>query len=127
MVYYLSIWHLGDPVGNIDSAGVFGSYIGLVLLVAVFCAIGLLASSITEKQIVSFLVGVLFCFILYHAFDAWAILQTWSKYSLNISQIGIRYHYCALSKGVVDSRDLVYFIFVIVVLLHLTNKVINMR
>ena len=125
--YYFSIYYLSSPFGNIDTAGVVGSYIGLLLLAAVFAAVGLFASSLTERQIIAFLLGVLFCFLLYQGFEAWTTLQTWKSYSLLLAQLGIQYHYEALSRGVVDSRDLLYFFTLISLLLWTTRLILTHR
>ncbi len=124
-VYYFTLRHLGNQPGNIDTAAVIGSYLGLVMLTAVFSAIGLLASSLTENQTVAFLLGVFFCFLLYQGFDAWQTLQAWKNYALYIGQLGVLYHYDALRKGVVDSRDLVYFGSMVVTLLFFTKVVLK--
>jgi ABC-2 type transport system permease protein len=116
-IYYFSIAYLANPSGNIDTAAVVGSYLGLMLLAATFAGIGIAASSLTESQIIAFLVGVLGCFLLYQGFDAWSTLQTWKSYALLIAQFGLLYHYEALSRGVIDSRDLIYFMSVIVILI----------
>lgn len=108
-IYYWILWYLSSPVGNIDTAAVVGSYFGLFLLASTFVVIGLLASICTSRQLVAFLLGTFFCFVLYQGFDSWKILTSWSKNSLLISQLGIKHHYNALSSGVVDSRDLFYF------------------
>ncbi len=70
VIYYFSIYMLGDPVGNIDTPGVMGSYIGLILLGGVFCAAGIFASSITTNQIVSFILAAFLCFILFSGFES---------------------------------------------------------
>ena len=108
LIYYFSIYRLGNPTGNIDTAGVIGSYIGLALLASVFCAMGICASSLTTNQIVSFILAAFFCFISYNGFDSLATLTTGS--ALLIKQLGILYHYEALSKGLIDSRDVIYFL-----------------
>jgi ABC-2 type transport system permease protein len=125
--YYFSVYQLGNPPGNIDTAAVVGGYIGMMLLAAVFAAIGLFASSLTQRQIVAFLLGVLTCFLLYQGFDAWTTLQTWKSYSLLIAQLGIHYHYEALSRGVIDTRDLLYFASMTMAFLFATGWVLNYK
>jgi len=125
LIYYLSISRLGNPVGNIDTAGVIGSYIGLSLLASVFCAIGICASSLTTNQIVSFILAAFFCFIFYTGFDSLATLASGS--ALAIKQLGILYHYEALSKGLIDSRDVVYFLSVTGLILLCAKTVIGSR
>lgn len=109
-IYYWILWSLSTPIGNLDSAAIVGSYFGLVLLAASFTIIGLFSSIITNKQIVAFIIASFFCGIFYQGFESLKILLDWSKYSLELSQFGIKYHYNSISRGVIDSRDLIYFI-----------------
>lgn len=127
LLYYYSLYQLGNPVGNIDTAGVAGSYVGLFLLGAVFAAIGVFASSITENQIVAFLVALFLCFILYTGFSSLAAIDVWGTWSYVIQQLGILYHYNALSRGLIDSRNLVYFLSMIILMLSLTKLVLSSR
>jgi ABC-2 type transport system permease protein len=108
LVYYYSVYTLGTPGGNIDTGGVIGSYIGLFLLGAGFCAIGLFASSISKNQIIAFTVAVFLCFFFYSGFDS--LSQILSLQSLGLENLGITEHYQSVSRGVLDTRDLVYFI-----------------
>jgi ABC-2 type transport system permease protein len=108
--YVLTIYCLASPKGNIDGGALWGSYIGLLLLAAIFLAIGLCVSAATHSQVVAFLVSTLACFLLYQGFEAWSTLQSWHQASLFISQLGILYHYEALSRGVIDLRDIAYFL-----------------
>jgi ABC-2 type transport system permease protein len=126
LLYYYSVYKLGSPEGNIDSAATVGSYLGLALLAAVFAAIGVLASALTRDQIISFLVAVVGCFLVYSGFDSLAsVLQGSSAYY--VSQLGIAAHYRDLSKGLVDSRDLVYFFSVVAVALQATRLALRSR
>ncbi|HEX7015472.1 MAG TPA: gliding motility-associated ABC transporter permease subunit GldF [Cyclobacteriaceae bacterium] len=127
LVYYISVYQLGDPVGNIDSAGVMGSYIGFLLLGGVFCSVGILASAITPNQIVAFITAAFLCFFLYAGFDRLAAINLWSEYALAIRQLGLLYHYEAIGKGLVDSRDLIYFLSVGFVMLATTKVVLSAR
>jgi ABC-2 type transport system permease protein len=126
-VYYFSLYQLGSPEGNIDTPGVMGSFLGMVLLGGVFCAIGIFASSITTNQIVSFILASFFCFLFYTGFDSTASLFSDGRVSLLIKQWGILYHYESLSKGLIDSRDLSYFLGVAGVLLVATKTVLSSR
>ncbi|MCI1185946.1 gliding motility-associated ABC transporter permease subunit GldF [Hymenobacter sp. DH14] len=126
LLYYYSVYQLGSPEGNIDSAATVGSYLGLALLAAVFAAIGVLASALTRDQIIAFLVAVVGCFLVYSGFDSLAsVLQGSSAYY--VSQLGIAAHYRDLSKGLVDSRDLVYFFSVVAVALQATRLALRSR
>jgi len=127
LIYYYSIYHLGNPVGNIDSAGVAGSYLGLTLLGGVFVGIGIFSSSLTENQIVAFVMSVFFCFILYSGFDSLASIDVWGRFSSLIDQLGLLRHYLALGKGLIDSRNVIYLLSVIVVMILATNLVLKSR
>ena len=125
LIYYFSVSQLGNPVGNIDTAAVIGSYIGLALLAAVFCAIGLLTSTFSTNQIVSFIVASFFCFLFYIGFDS--ISSFAGNSALMIKQVGILYHYESLSKGLIDSRDLIYIGTLTFLLLVSTKVVVGSR
>lgn len=127
LIYYISVYQLGVQVGNIDSAGTFGSYIGLLLLGASYVSIGVFASSLTENQIVAFLISVLLCLIMYVGFDQLASLQVFGSAELFILSLGINEHYTSLSRGVVDSRDVIYFISLIFIFALATRLVIQSR
>lgn len=127
LVYYFSIRALGNPEGNIDTPAVVGSYIGLSLLGGVFCSVGIMASSITSNQIIAFITAAFLCFILFTGFESMAALNVWSEYALFIKQFGILYHYDALSKGRIDSRDLIYFMSVGALMVLITKVVLSAR
>lgn len=127
VVYYYSIYQLGNPVGNIDTAGVIGSYIGLTLLGAVFTSIGIFSSLTSSSQIVSFILSVFLCFIIYAGFESIAGIDVWGQSSLLLEQLGILYHYKSLSKGLIDSRDIIYFLSVIALMLGFTKFLLGSR
>ncbi len=127
LVYYGSVYWLGLPPGNIDSAGFTGSFLGLLLLGAIFTAVGVFASSITDSQIVAFIIAIIFCFLLYFGFDLVAEVNVWGTWSETVRNFGISYHYTALAKGLIDSRDLVYFLSIIALMLGATKFVLGMR
>ncbi len=128
LLYYYSVYELGATPGNIDSAGTAGSYLGLILLGAVFTSIGIFASSITDNQIVAFVIAVFLCFILYTGFSSLAQIDVWSSYSFIISRLSLDFHYNALSKGLIDSRNVMYFLSIILLFLYLTKMVLeNLR
>jgi ABC-2 type transport system permease protein len=127
LVYYFSVYTLGNPAGNVDSAGVFGSYIGLALLGAVFTAIGIFASSISDNQIISFIVAAFLCFILYAGFSSLTSINAWGNLAFFMNQLGIDYHYNSLSKGLIDSRNVLYFLSIIALMLMATRLVIGSR
>jgi ABC-2 type transport system permease protein len=118
LVYYYSVYTLGTPQGNIDTGAVIGSYIGLFLLGATFAAIGLFASAITKNQIIAFTIAVFLCFFFYSGFDSLSGLL--SLQNTGIQSLGINDHYQSISRGVLDTRDLAYFIIVAAVFIWLT-------
>lgn len=127
LIYYFSVWQLGDPVGNVDSAAVAGSYIGLVLLAATFAALGVFASSITRDQIIAFVVAGFACYLLYAGFDALAGLNVWGRGGYLLAQLGIAYHYGTIAKGLIDSRDVLYFLSIIALALGATRLALATR
>src|SRR6185503_6268745 len=123
LVYYYSVYALGNPQGNIDTGGVIGSYIGLFLLGGVFCAIGLFCSSVSKNQVIAFTIAVFLCFFFYSGFDS--LSQLLSLQNLTLENIGITQHYQSVSRGVLDTRDLVYFIVLAGIFICLTLFVLN--
>lgn len=127
LVYYYSIVQLGDPVGNIDHAGFFGSWIGLVFIGAVFASIGILGSALTSHQIVAFILGVFISFLLYFGLTAFVQLQVMSPFALFLEEMSLSYHYQSMSRGVIDAQNIAYFLSVIVLMLGLTGILIRRK
>ena len=128
LIYYYSVYQLGYPKGNLDSGGIIGSYIGLFFLAAVFVAIGIFASSVTSNQIVSFILAAFLCFFCFFAFGYLSNLPIFvGSIDYTIQKFGISYHYSALSKGVIDSRSIIYFISVIFFFIVLTMHSLKQR
>ena len=119
LIYVFSIYQLGNPVGNIELGTTFGSFIGLLFLAAAYTAIGIFSSTLSKNQIVAFMVAVFISFLFYFVFDA---LSDFNFFESNILQwLGVQQHYNSLSKGVIDTRDIIYFISVTVFFLYLTK------
>lgn len=127
LIYYYSIHTLGNPVGNLDTPGIIGSYIGLSLLAGVFCAIGIFASCITPNQIVAFIVAAFLCFLIFSGFESISTLNLWSANALSIKQLGILFHYESMSRGLIDSKDVIYFLSVIFLMLSITKLILGSR
>ncbi|HYC86660.1 MAG TPA: gliding motility-associated ABC transporter permease subunit GldF [Chryseosolibacter sp.] len=127
VIYYFSLYTLGNPAGNIDTPGVIGSYVGLLLLASVFCATGIMASSLTSSQIVAFIVAAFLCFIIFTGFESLSMIAGSGSVALTIKQLGILYHYDSLSKGLIDSRDVIYFLTVIFLMLLITRIIVGSR
>jgi ABC-2 type transport system permease protein len=127
LIYFYSVYKLGAPPGNIDLGATWGSYIGLLLLGAVFVSIGLFCSSLTDKQVLAFILSVFLCGFAYIGFEFIYSLDLFGKIDLLIQSMGINAHYVSMSRGVIDTRDLLYFISLIVVFLLLTKISIERR
>lgn len=127
LVYYYSVYQLGMPPGNIDSGAMWGSYLGLLLLGGSFVAIGLFSSSVTDNQIVSFVLAALLSAFFYVGFAFIWPLDIFSEVGLFIGNLGILAHYDSISRGVIDSRDIIYFISLIAFFLMLTRFVLASR
>ncbi len=110
LIHYALVYNLAEPVGNIDSSAFFGSFIGLFFLSAAFCAIGIWASGLTQSQIVAFIVGLVGCFLLFYGFDLLASLFQDGKVVNAIQWFGFSEHYRSISRGVIDLRDIIYFL-----------------
>lgn len=127
LIYYITVYSYGNPVGNIDSGGTWGSYIGLLLLASGYVAIGIFASSITNNQIVSFLVAAMLCFFMYTGFQSIGSFDWFGSLDDFIVKLGIQDHYTSLSRGLIDSRDVIYFIALIAIFILLTKTVLSSR
>ena len=124
LLYFYSVYELGSPRGNIDTGATWGSYIGLLLLGSCYVAIGLFSSSLTDNQIVSFILSMFLCFFCFTAFEQLSKLSLLSQIDFLIEWLGINFHYQNISRGVLDSRDVIYFISFSAFFLGLTNKTI---
>lgn len=127
LIYYFTVSELGLPRGNIDTGAVLGSYIGLLLLGAAFTGIGIFASSITKNQVIAFALATFLCFIAYNGFDALSQLFILSNLEGIFLALSINEHYQSMSRGVLDTRDLVYFISFVLVFLGAAKLVIGGR
>ena len=127
LIYYYSLYQLGSPKGNIDTSAVIGSYVGLLLLGAIFCALGIMASTLVANQIVAFMLAALLCFTFYAGFESASLLFSDGGTAILIKQFGIRYHFESMSRGLIDSRDLIYFIGLGGVLLLSAKTVLSSR
>lgn len=122
VLYYYTIYQLGSPKGNLDSGAVLGSYLGLILLAGCFTSIGLFASSLSKNQITAFVLATFLCFLLYYGFFFFSSLPVFvGRGDILVQMLGIDFHYEAISKGVIDTRNVVYFLSVIAFFLFLTQ------
>ncbi len=127
LVYFFSVYYLGNPPGNLDVGGTVGSYIGLFFLASIYAAIGVFASSLTNNQIIAFIITVIISFIFYLGFEFLSSMWIFNSMEAFIVDLGINAHYQSMSRGVIDTRDIIYFLSVIVVFIYLTKTVIQNR
>ena len=127
LIYYYSVHKLGSPVGNIDTGGMWGSYIGLLFLGAAFVSIGIFASAITDNQVVSFILALFLCFFIYTGFDFIGSFSLFGKFDNVILALGINQHYVSMSRGVIDTRDMIYFLSLIALFVISTRTVLESR
>ena len=123
-IYYYTVQQLSLPPG-IDAGGTWGSYIGLLFLAGAFVSIGIFASSLTENQVVAFIVAVFLCVFCYMGFE-W-ISQLFGSMDTFLLSLGINEHYISMSRGVIDTRDMLYFISLIAVFIALTKTMLESR
>jgi len=127
LIYYLSVHQLGAPPGNIDTGSMWGSYIGLLLLGAGFVAIGVFASSVSDNQVVAFIIAVFLSFFLYAGFDSIAGIIGSGSVANVVYLMGINAHYSSMSRGVIDTRDVIYFVSMVSFFIMLTRTVLESR
>ncbi len=127
LIYYFSLRYISNPVGNVDTAGIMGAYLGLLFLASAYTAIGIFASSLSENQIVAFIIALFLSFVLFMGFSAVANVAAFASISTIIAQIGMQYHYNALGKGLIDLRDVVYFLSVTMLFIYATFWILKLK
>ncbi|PWG05184.1 gliding motility-associated ABC transporter permease subunit GldF [Polaribacter aquimarinus] len=118
LTYVYTVYSLGNPVGNIDFGSTMGSYLGLFFLASAYTAVGLFTSTLSKNQIVAFILGVFITFFLYYGFDA---ISNSLGNDLTIKKLGINEHFKSISRGVLDTRDIIYFLSVTFFFLFITK------
>ena len=127
LIYFISIYLLGETIGNLDVGGITGSYLGLFMLSSAFIAIGIFASAISSNQVVAFLIAIICNAIVYYGFGILSEVTFFQNWDLFISNLGIAYHYNVMSKGVIDSRDILYFMSICFLFLMLSKTTIQLK
>lgn len=127
LVCYFSVYTLGYPVGNVDTGGIVGSYIGLLLLGGAFVAIGVFCSSLTWNQIVAFILAAVLCAVAYLGFESLYHMELFGSGDLFVKNLGMMDHYDSMSRGVIDTRDVLYFASVAILFLMATRLVLQSR
>jgi len=124
LIYVVNIYYLGEIIGNLDLAGIIGSYIGLISLCSLFSSVSVYASSIVGNQIISFLLAILLNTLFYFGFDLLSEISLLQNIDLIIQQIGVSFHYDSMSKGLIKFSDVVYFTSFTFLFIKLTELVI---
>jgi len=125
IIYYFSVSYLAEPQGNVDSGAFWGSFIGLIMLAAVYSAIGIFSSALSNNQIVSFVTAVVISFILFYGFELLTGFFSSGQSIQMLDNLGIHAHYKSMSRGVIDSRDVVYFLIVVFIFLFVTERKVS--
>jgi ABC-2 type transport system permease protein len=118
LVYVYILYGLGLPEGNIDLGSTLGSYFGLLFLIAAYSAIGIFTSTISENQIVAFIIAVFLCFFFYFGFDGISTLI--AGFEDLIASLGMKNHFQSMGRGVIDTRDVIYFVSITALFLSFT-------
>ncbi len=121
LIYVKVLYDLGYPIGNLDMGVTLGSYFGLFFLILTYSAIGTFTSSLTDNQIVAFISAVFICFSFYYGFEGISKISSTESYNPIIAYLGMDYHYKSISRGVIDTRDVIYFMSISVLFLQLTS------
>lgn len=127
LIWYFSVVALGNPVGNIDHGGTWGSYTGLLMLACAYAAIGIFCSSLTDNLVISFMLAVLLCLFFCYGFEQIANLFSAGVAGNIIISLGIMDHYQSMSRGVIDTRDIVYFLALIAIFILMTRTSVDYK
>jgi len=125
LIYYISMYNLGSPVGIIDGGATFTSYIGLILLGATFVAIGTFASTLTSSQIVAFILAMFLCWLFYTGLDLLGSFSLMGGFDSIIKSAGMTYHYDSIKRGVIDTTNVIYFLSMITLFIFAALTVIK--
>lgn len=126
-IFYISVYLLGETPGNLDNGGTWGAFIGLFFLASVYASAGLFASALTDNQVIAFILAVLISFFLFTGFDSFAYLPGLKKIDEFVISLGINEHYKSMSRGVIDIRDILYFLGVVIIFNEATRLVLLSR
>jgi ABC-2 type transport system permease protein len=127
LFYYFTVGELGSPQWNVDLGAMWGSYLGLLFLSSGFAAIGIFASSISSNQIIAFILGVFLSFFCFVGLESMSSLEVFGIADHIILKLGINEHYISMSRGVIDTRDVLYFAALIGIFLWFTKLKLDSR
>lgn len=121
LIYFYTIYSLGVPEGNIDIGMTIGGYLGLVILIGGFSALGILASSLSSNQIMAYLIGILLCFVMYFGIEQLASYKLLGAADFILQNIGFYQHFTSFTRGLIDTRDVFYFILIVLICLKIAE------
>lgn len=127
LIYYISVYLLGETPGNLDKGGTLGAFTGLFFLAAIYASAGIFSSALTDNQVIAFIIAVLISFFMFMGFDSFAYLPGLKRLDEVVIGLGINEHYKSISRGVIDMKDIVYFIAVSVIFNEATRLVLLSR
>lgn len=127
ILYFVSVYFLAIPVGNVDIGAFAGSFLGLILISGVYISIGIMASALVINQILSFIIALIICFFMFYGFELIASFFTSGMMIFLLQNTGIHAHYQSISRGVIESADLIYFCLVTIIFLFLSVKLLNIK
>lgn len=127
LIYYFSISKLGNPAGNIDTGAMWGSYFGLILLGGAYTAMGIFSSSVTDNQIVALIISMVLCLFFYTVLGMVGDIQALDSIGKSVEWFGLDYHYYSMSRGVLDTRDIIYMLSFSALFIWLTKTVFESR
>ena len=121
LIYAYTVYQLGNPIGNLAIGTTVGSFLGLLFLASAYTSIGIFSSSLSKNQLVSFIISIFITFFLYYGFEALAIYNLFGDLDYTIQNFGMSGHFNSIGKGVLDTRDLIYFFSITYLFLFLTK------
>ena len=122
LLYVYTVQQLGNPIGNIDPGSTLGAYLGLFCIAMVYTAIGIFTSAISNNQIVSFLLAIIICFIIYYGFEGASEIS-----DIDLNTLGVRHHFNSISNGILDTRNIIYFVSVSLLFLFFTQLTLSKK
>ena len=125
IIYVLSIYYIGETIGNLDLASILGSYLGLILLSSLFSSISVFSSALSSNQIIALIISIILCVCFYYGFDLLSQAPLFHSIDYLIQKIGISYHYQNLSKGLFRFTDLMYFVSITFLFLKFNEQIIS--
>ena len=123
LIFVYTIYHISDPVGNIDIWELVGSYIGIIMLISLYASIGLFCSSISNNNMIAYILTMVIILLMYIGFNI--LGETYNIYIFEF--LSIQSHYESISRGVIDSRDIIYFTSITFVFLYFSSIAIEQK